>query len=117
MKIKPNLNNNSLTREIFGLDENLKKQKIDVIEEKPLTLYLNSQEIVTMMTINDYPEYLALGYLLNQNMITNRTRIESIEYDKDLSVVVVRTFNQTNFESKLKKKRFKVAGINVSRGI
>ncbi|MFL2661539.1 MAG: formate dehydrogenase accessory sulfurtransferase FdhD [Alphaproteobacteria bacterium] len=104
MKIKPNLNNNSLTREIFGLDENLKKQKIDVIEEKPLTLYLNSQEIVTMMTINDYPEYLALGYLLNQNMITNRTRIESIEYDKDLSVVVVRTFNQTNFESKLKKK-------------
>ena len=63
MKIKPNLNNNSLTREIFGLDENLKKQKIDVIEEKPLTLYLNSQEIVTMMTINDYPEYLALGYL------------------------------------------------------
>ena len=45
MKIKPNLKNNSLTRKIFGLNQNLKKQKIDVIEEKPLTLYLNSQEI------------------------------------------------------------------------
>ena len=104
MKNKPNLKNNSLTRKIFGLNQNLKKQKIDVIEEKPLTLYLNSQEIVTMMTINDYPDYLALGYLLNQNMITNRTKIESIEYDKDLRVVVVRTYNQTNFEHKLKKK-------------
>ena len=104
MKIKPNLNNNSLTRKISGLDENLSRQKIDVIEERPLTLYLNSQEIVTMMTINDYPEYLALGYLLNQNMITKRTKIESVEYDKELSVVVVRTPNQTNYESKLKKK-------------
>ena len=37
--------------------------------ERALTLYLNAQEIVTMMTINDYPEYLALGYLLNQNML------------------------------------------------
>ena len=49
MKIKPNLENSSLTRKIFGLDEYLKRKKIDVIEEKPITLYLNSQEIVTMM--------------------------------------------------------------------
>ena len=67
MKIKPNLQNSSLTRRIYGFDENLKRKKIDVIEEKPITLFLNDQEIVTMMTINDYPEYLALGYLLNQN--------------------------------------------------
>ena len=104
MKIKPNLENSSLTRKIFGLDEYLKRKKIDVIEEKPITLYLNSQEIVTMMTINDFPEYLALGYLLNQNMITKTTKIESVEYYADLKTVVVRTKKSTNFEAKLKKK-------------
>ena len=67
------------------------EKKLDVIEEKPLTLYLNDQEIVTMMTVSDYPEYLAVGYLLNQNMITKRTKIEKIDYDNDLNVVVVRT--------------------------
>ena len=104
MKIKPNLNDLSLTRKIFGLDETLKKKKIDVIEEKPVTLFLNDQEIVTMMTINDYPEYLALGYLLNQNMITTRTKIESVEYYSDLNTVIVRTINKTNYEEKLKRK-------------
>ena len=104
MKIKPNLKNSSLTRKIFGFDESLNKKKIDVIEEKPMTLFLNDQEIVTMMTINDYPEYLALGYLLNQNMISTRTKVESIEYHPDLSTIVVRTKKTTNYEEKLKKK-------------
>ncbi len=104
MKIKPNLNNSSLTRKIFGFDESLKKKKIDVIEERPVTLFLNDQEIVTMMTINDYPEYLALGYLLNQNMIGTRTKVESVEYHPDLSTIVVRTNKITDYEEKLKKK-------------
>ncbi len=104
MKIKPNPNNNSLTKKIFGINEDLKKTKLNVIEEKPLTLFLNDQEIVTMMTVNDYPKYLALGYLLNQNMISKRTKISGIEYDDDLNVVVVRTKNKVNFQQKLKKK-------------
>ena len=104
MKIKPNLENLSLTRKIFGFDENFKRRKLDVIEERPITLFLNNQEIVTMMTINDYPEYLAIGYLLNQNMITKKTRIEEVEYHDDLNVVIVRTLKVTNYEQKLKKK-------------
>ena len=72
MIIKPKINNSTLTRKIFGFDENLKKKLINVVEEKPIILYLNDQEIVTMMTINDYPEYLAIGYLLNQNMISKK---------------------------------------------
>ena len=74
-----------------------------MIEEKPLTLYLNDQEIVTMMTVSDYPKYLAVGYLLNQNMITKRTKIEKIDYDDDLNVVVVRT-KKNKLSRKLKKK-------------
>ena len=104
MIIKPKIDNTKLTKRIYGYDEELKRKIIDVIEEKPLTLYLNSQEIVTMMTINDYPEYLAIGYLLNQNMISRRIKIEAIDYEPDINVVVVRTKNKTNFEAKLKKK-------------
>ena len=57
-----------------------------------------------MMTINDYPKYLGIGYLLNQNMINKNTKIESIEYHSDLSTIVVRTSKSTNYENKLKKK-------------
>ena len=67
-------------------------------------MFLNEQEIVTMMTINDYPKYLGIGYLLNQNMINKNTKIESIEYHSDLSTIVVRTSKSTNYENKLKKK-------------
>ena len=88
MKIKPDTNNINLTRKIFGLTNEFKKKRLDVIEEKPLTLFLNDQEIVTMMTVNDYPKYLALGYLLNQNMISKRTKIESVEYEDDIQTVV-----------------------------
>lgn len=104
MIIKPKINDTNLTKKIFGYDENLKKKLIDVIEEKPLTLYLNDQEIVTMMTINDFPKFLSIGYLLNQNMISSRTKIEAVDYDADLRVIVIRTKKKTNFETKLKKK-------------
>ena len=106
MKIKPNPNNDNLTRKIFGINEEFRKKKLDVIEEKPLTLYLNDQEIVTMMTVSDYPEYLAVGYLLNQNMITKRTKIERIDYYNDLNVVVVRTKKKNELSRKIKKKNY-----------
>ena len=104
MRIKPDIENKSLTRKIFGFNELLKRTRLDVIEEKPLTLFLNDQEVVTMMTVNDHPKYLALGYLLNQNMISNRTKIDSIEYYEDLMTVVVRTKSKTDYQKKLKKK-------------
>ena len=104
MKIKPDTNNINLTRKIFGLTNEFKKKRLDVIEEKPLTLFLNDQEIVTMMTVNDYPKYLALGYLLNQNMISKRTKIESVEYEDDIQTVVVRTKKKPDYQKKLKKK-------------
>jgi FdhD protein len=75
-----------------------------VTVERALTIYLNSQEIVTAMTIGDYPEYLALGYLLNQNMLKADDTVTGVDYDEDLAVVVVRTRRKTNYEKKLKKK-------------
>lgn len=93
-----------LTQAVEGVDHTGARVEIRVPVERALTLYLNAQEIVTMMTINDYPEYLALGYLLNQNMLKPDDIVTDVEYDDDLQVVVVRTEHGTNFEQKLKKK-------------
>jgi FdhD protein len=75
-----------------------------VTVERPLTLYLNGQEIVTMMTIGDYPEYLALGYLLNQNMLRRDDAVTAVDYDEEIETVVVRTARGTDYEEKLRKK-------------
>jgi FdhD protein len=57
-----------------------------------------------MMTVGDYPEYLAVGYLANQNMLLPDDEIVDVEHDDDLEVVVVRTSRQTDYEAKLKKR-------------
>ena len=102
--LKPKVNNSELTNEIIVTDENKKKIKLHSVVEKPLTLFLNDQEIVTMMTICDYPKFLAIGYLLNQNMLKRNDKIISVDYEEEISTVVVRTKLKTNYEEKLKKK-------------
>ncbi|MFC6488788.1 formate dehydrogenase accessory sulfurtransferase FdhD [Nitratireductor sp. GCM10026969] len=102
--VMPDPENPRLTERVSGMDHMGNPVEVSVPVERALTLYLNSQEIVTMMTINDYPEYLALGYLLNQNMLKPTDIVTGIDYDDDLQVVVVRTGSGTNFEQKLKKK-------------
>jgi FdhD protein len=89
---------------VSGTDHTGARVETRVVTERALTLYLNSQEIVTMMTIGDHPEYLALGYLLNQNMLRRGDVVEAVDYDEELEVVVVRTPERTDFEQKLKKK-------------
>lgn len=101
----PNPDDPRLTERVTGTDQTGATVEIRVPVERPLTLYLNAQEIVTMMTIGDYPEYLALGYLLNQNMLKYDDVVTEVEYDDDLQVVVVRTEHHTNFEAKLKSAR------------
>jgi FdhD protein len=93
-----------LTRRVAGVDERGRTLETSVTVERPLTLYLNGQEIVTMMTIGDYPEYLALGYLLNQNMLLTDDKVRAVDFDEDLGTIVVRTRRRTNYEEKLKKK-------------
>jgi len=93
-----------LTRSVEGVDHDGQPTTISVVEERPLTIFLNGQEIVTAMTIGDYPEYLALGFLRNQGMLRADETVHRVEYDEDLDTVVVRTDGQTTFEEKLKKK-------------
>jgi len=102
--VKPDPDNPKLKRRVSGLDENGSRIETDVVVERPLTLFLNGQEIVTMMTIGDHPDCLAVGYLLNQNMLQPADEITGIEHDDDLGVVVVRTGRKTDYEKKLRKK-------------
>jgi len=102
--ISPNPDDARLTKRVEGIDHEGHSIKMSVPVERPLTLFLNGQEIVTMMTIGDYPEYLAVGYLLNQNMLHDDDSITAIDYDADIECVVVRTAMKTTFEEKVKKK-------------
>lgn len=102
--IAPNLVRSDLTRSINGTDQLGNIIELPVIEERPLTIFLNEQEIVTAMTIGDYPEYLALGFLKNQRMLLSDDKVKGIDFDLELNTIVVRTENKTNFEDKLKKK-------------
>jgi FdhD protein len=93
-----------LTQPVTGVDQEGRAVEAAIVHERPLTLFLNGQEIVTMMTIGDHPEYLALGYLLNQNMLQPDDEVTGIEHDEELELVVVRTRRQTDYEAKLQKK-------------
>jgi FdhD protein len=102
--LRPDPDDPRLTQAVSGIDQDGRPVETAVVHERPLTLFLNGQEIVTMMTIGDHPDYLAVGYLLNQNMVRPDDEITGIEHDEELEVVVVRTKRQTDYEEKLKKK-------------
>lgn len=102
--IRPNPLDPRLTERVTGIDQTGARIETSVTVERALTIFLNGQEIVTAMTIGDYPEYLAIGYLLNQNMLKPDDVVTGVDYDEELSVVVVRTKRKTNYEKKLKKK-------------
>jgi len=102
--IRPDPQDPRLTERVGGVDQTGAPITTAVTVERALTIFLNNQEIVTAMTINDYPDYLALGYLLNQNMLRPDDEVTGVDYDEELSVVVVRTLRATNYEKKLKKK-------------
>jgi len=102
--IRPDPHDPRLTERVRGIDQTAQPIETVVTVERALTIFLNSQEIVTAMTIGDHPDYLALGYLLNQNMLRPDDVVTGVDYDEELAVVVVRTERATNYEQKLKKR-------------
>jgi FdhD protein len=102
--VRPDLDDTRLFATVEGIDHEGNRVATDVVAERPLTLFLNAREIVTMMTIGDHPELLAVGYLSNQGMLEPGDEILAVDYDDDIQTVVVRTARETNYEDKLKKK-------------
>lgn len=102
--VRPEPENPYLTARVAGFDHTGRPVETRVVQERALTLYLNAREIVTIMTIGDHPDLLAVGYLLNQNMLTPEDTVTGVDIDEDLGVIVVRTDTETDFEEKLQKK-------------
>src|SRR5690348_2606096 len=102
--VRPDPDDPRLTSRVEGIDHEGNRITTAVVTERPLNLFLNRREIVTMMTIGDHSDYLAVGYLLNQNMLAPEDRVIGVDYDEEIDTVVVRTDRETDFEDKLKKK-------------
>ncbi|WP_147126937.1 formate dehydrogenase accessory sulfurtransferase FdhD [Shimia ponticola] len=102
--IAPDPDKTGLARTVSSTNHLGETSEVSVVEERPLTIYLNRQEIVTAMTIGDYPQYLALGFLRNQGMLSPDDQVTAVDYDEEVATVVVRTEVETNHEDKLKRK-------------
>jgi FdhD protein len=102
--VRPDPQDPRLTKRVEGVDQDGRPVATSVTVERPLTLYVNGQEVVTLMTIGDYVDCLAVGYLINQNMLRADDRVTGVDYDEETETVVVRTERPTNFEAKLKKR-------------
>ena len=102
--VKPDPADARLTERVPGVDQDGKAIETSVTVERPLTLFLNSQEIVTLMTIGDYVDCMAVGYLINQNMLKAGDEVTGVDYDEEIETVVVRTAHETDFEERMKKR-------------
>ena len=89
----PRLSNASgeLLREILIVDENGDRRAIQVPVERPLTICLDSRELITLMTLGAGAEWLVLGYLHNQQLVSDVTRLESISVDWSTATAMVKT--------------------------
>lgn len=95
MRRRPQLTNAAaaLTREVEVMDERGRISVISIPAERPLTVYVDKRELVTLMTLGGAPEDLTLGYLRNQRLVKSIEDIESIHVDWEVDAVAVKTVN------------------------
>jgi FdhD protein len=81
----------TLTREVQVMDEYGERRRLHIPIERPLTVYVDKRELVTLMTLGAAPELLVLGYLRNQQMLPDFGAVESVTVDWDVGAAAVRT--------------------------
>ena len=99
-----------LTRKAQVMDQFGQMRSIQIPNERPLTLYLDKQEIVTLMTLGAAPELLALGFIRNQRVTLNASSIDSITVDWDVSAVAVKTRSGSTLKSLNEAKKIVTTG-------
>lgn len=80
-----------LTQEIETVNERGERARISIPAERPLTLYVDKRELVTLMTLGAHPEWLVLGYLRNQRLVPALADIRSVTVDWDVAAAAVKT--------------------------
>ncbi len=74
------------------MDENGEFRDAEITGERPLTIYVDKNEIVTLMTLGSHPELLTLGYLFNQRFINDLNEVRSVQVDWEVDASVVNTW-------------------------
>ncbi len=83
----------SLTHEVLAIDERGRESTISIPAERPLTVYVDKRELVTLMTLGGAPEALTLGYLRNQRLVRSIDEVLSVQVDWSVDAVAVVTRN------------------------
>jgi FdhD protein len=95
LKYRPQLSEAAacLTHDVDVLDERARVKTIAIPAERPLTVYVDKRELVTLMTLGGAPEALTLGYLRNQRLVKSIDEILSVQVDWSVDAVAVVTHN------------------------
>src|SRR3569623_144950 len=80
-----------LTQEVETVNERGERGFTSIPAERPLTIYVDKHELVTLMTLGAHPEWLVLGYRRNQRLVQSPGEIESITVDWDVGAAAVKT--------------------------
>ncbi len=109
---RPEMTNAGLpaTFSTTAIDEFRNTRELDIADERPLTIYLDRNEVVTLMTLGTQPELLTLGYLKNQGLVRELSNIRAIQVDWDVSAAVVSTFDENEDWLALLKNRTVTTG-------
>jgi FdhD protein len=94
MRYRPELSNATLplTLEVESINERGERLQTPIAAERPLTLYLDKRELVTLMTLGQHPEALAIGYLRNQGLVRSLDHIRSVQVDWEVDSCAIATF-------------------------
>ncbi len=95
------------THRVKATDQYNDRRDVQVAGESPLTLKVNGQEVVTLMTLGTHPEELALGYVRNQRLIEAIEDVAAVNVDWDREVVEIRLTagkKITDWKEKLAKR-------------
>jgi FdhD protein len=82
-----------LTHEVLAIDERGRRSEVSIPAERPLTVYVDKRELVTLMTLGAAPEALTLGYLRNQRLVRSIEDVVSVQVDWSVDAVAVATRN------------------------
>jgi FdhD protein len=99
-----------LTTEVEAINERGESVPTPIAGEHPLTLYIDKREIVTLMTLGQAPEALALGYLRNQRLVRSIDEIAEVQVDWDTNAVAITTrttlphVDQKSLDEKMQKR-------------
>jgi len=95
----------SVSTAVFGVDETGQERELQLVGERAMTIYVDKQEIVTLMTIGSHPELLTLGYLKNQGFFERLDEIKIVQVDwQTESVAVVTAGESSDFSEQMQRR-------------